>query len=342
MIPTLKDGSSERLAYEPQGVRREGKGSDGLHDSDPRVPVLWTGTVLCPSLLARWLSVSVIVVVSSVDPVACAVANEWGTPPASGDHIDGAPIRELNERMLLVRRPGLHIHDEDVDLRLPAALREARPTLVFPSIHRSERSVPSLTVHPLGNPGPSAEMGGRPRTLVPTDPRRMVSALRLLDEGAVAMGMRATYEATHHGPSVGLPAFFIEIGFGEPSHPPAEAVRFLAEVILRIAADSRDRIALGVGGGHYVPHFTDLALSRSWAFGHLLSRHALKEIDRATAAEAYARTEDVEGVVYARAQDAAHPALSRIGPRLRDQDAPSRKRGEPKGAMGDARSASGT
>lgn len=170
----------------------------------------------------------------------------------------------------------------------------------------------------------------------------MAAALRLLDEGVPMLGTRATYEATHHGPAVRLPAFFIEIGYAELPHPPPEAVRLLAEVIPRIDAASGDRVALAVGGGHYVPHFTELAVRRQWAFGHILSRHALEELDRDTATAAYAQTEGAEGVVYARAEDARHPALETVGPRLRDQDAPPRGRGVARVATGDARSASGT
>lgn len=288
------------------------------------------------------MSAEILVIASEVDPVASAVLAEWGNLPAAEGHVDGVPIRRLGENQLVLRRPGLHIHDERVDRRLPTALRETRPTLVFPSIHRSERNVPCLTVHPLGNPGPRADVGGLPRTLVPTDPRRMTGALRLLDEGAVPAGLTATFEATHHGPEVELPAFFIEIGYGELTRPPPAAIRILADVVPRIGVELSDRVALGVGGGHYVPHFTDLALRRSWAFGHLLSRHALEEIQRATAVAAYAKTPGAEGVVYARAEDARHPALEQLGPRLREQDAPLRERALPKSPTGGARSASGT
>lgn len=288
------------------------------------------------------LTVHVVVVLSAVDPVANGVAGEWGTLPAAEGHVGGTPIRRLGETVWVLRRPGPHIHDEEVDLRLPPELREARPTLVFPSIHRSERNVVSLTVHPLGNPGPENKMGGRPRTFVPTDPLRMATALRLLDERCRPLGLPATYEATHHGPAVGLPAFFIEVGSGEQADPLPDAVRILAKVIPEVDAQSADRVALGVGGGHYVPHFTELALERHWAFGHLISRHSLEEIDRASAMEAYARTEGAEGVVYSRARDADHPALAGVGPRLRDQDASPRDRGVPGQPTGGARSASGT
>jgi hypothetical protein len=47
-------------------------------------------------------------------------------------------------------------------------------------------------------------------------------------------------------------------------------------------------------------------------------------------------------VVYARAEDARHPALETVGPRLRDQDARPRERGAARVATDGARSASGT
>jgi D-tyrosyl-tRNA(Tyr) deacylase len=288
------------------------------------------------------LSDEVLIVLAEDDPVAGAVAGVWGTLPATGLHVDGAPVRTLAPGFLALRRPGSHIRDDGLDARLPGTLREAKPVLVFPSIHRSEQNVPSLTVHPLGNPGPDARLGGRPCTLVPTDPLRMASALRVLDEGARAIGWDATFESTHHGPFLESPAFFVEVGYADLPHPPTEAVRVLAEAIPRIRPDARDRVALGVGGGHYAPHFTELALARCWAFGHLISRHSLATIDRATAESAYAQSGRAEGIVYARAQDAGHPSIAGLAPRLRDQDAPPRDVREGAGATGAARSASGT
>jgi len=285
---------------------------------------------------------ALVVVISVVDPVAEAVNAEWRSMPAAEGHVNGAPIRRLNETTLVVRRPGRHIFDDGIDQLLPDSVRRDRPTLVFPSIHRSEQNVHSLTVHPLGNLGPRAELGGRPRTLVPTNARRMVAALRLLDEQGEALNLPATYEATHHGPTVELPAFFIEIGSGLSEAPSPEAVRVLAKVIAEMGCATESRIAVGVGGGHYVPHFTDLALHRNWAFGHLISRHALEELDPATAARAYALSEGAEGVVYSRAQDAMHPALHGLGPRLRDQDASPRTRGSRGPTTAGGRSASGT
>jgi len=265
-----------------------------------------------------------LIVVSEEDPVAREVALAWGTPPATGDHVDGAAIRVLSETALLLRRPGFHVHDDRLDAHLPPRLRELGTTLVFPSIHRSERNVPCLTVHPLGNFGDSAEVGGRPRVLVPTDPLLMTSALRALAERGEGAGVSATFEATHHGPELELPAMFVEIGYGTDPAPPPAAVRVLSDVIPHLQRGEGDRVALAVGGGHYAPHFTDLALKRRWAFGHIISRHALDGLDASMARAAFDQSKGADGWVTARAEDAGHRALMSIGKRLRDSEAPLR------------------
>jgi D-tyrosyl-tRNA(Tyr) deacylase len=277
-----------------------------------------------------------LIVVSDEDPVATRVADQWGTPPATGEHVDGAAIRALSTDALLLRRPGLHIHDERLDARLPAPMHARGVTLVFPSIHASESKVPCLTVHPLGNPGDSAEVGGRPRALVPTDPPRMAGVLRVLSERSGEAGVEATYEATHHGPELALPAMFVEIGYGADSEPSEAAVRILAETLPHLVRPEGDRVALAVGGGHYAPHFTDLALKRRWAFGHILSRHALATLTKEIAVEAYQKTVGADGWVAARQDDAGYSALSGIGPRRRDSDAENRPRtaANPTGASG--------
>jgi D-tyrosyl-tRNA(Tyr) deacylase len=265
-----------------------------------------------------------LIVVSEEDPVAREVATAWGTPPATGEHVDGAAIRTLSETALLLRRPGFHIHDERLDARLPPRLRELGPTLVFPSIHRSERNVSCLTVHPIGNVGDSAVVGGRPRVLVPTDPPLMTAALRALAQRGEGAGLSATFEATHHGPALELPAMFVEIGYGTDLAPPPEAVRVLSEVIPHLHRGEGDLVALAVGGGHYAPHFTDLALKRRWAFGHIISRHALAGLDATTARAALDQSKGADGWVAARAEDAGHRALTSVGKRLRDSEAPLR------------------
>ncbi len=270
------------------------------------------------------MGIEYLVVVSEADPVAVRVAERWGTPPSLGDHVDGVPIRTLSPRAGLLRRTVVHVRDDRLDARLPESMRLRRIPLVFPSIHRSERGIESLTVHPLGNPDASADVGGRPGVLVPTDPRRMVDALRRLQDVSLSLGVPASYEATHHGPELGHPAFFVEIGYGERPEPPEPSVRALAKILPELAEDPSDHVALGVGGGHYAPHFSDLVRRRHWAFGHILSRHALERLAPGIPASAYALTPGAEGILFARAQDRELPGWKGAGPQLREGLAPVR------------------
>ena len=265
----------------------------------------------------------ILLVASEIDPVARRLAEVWGAVPPTDWTVDGVRLRRWAKGPYYIRRPTLHIHDEQLDTKLPPELLRQQPTLVFPSIHRSRQNIRCLTVHPLGNPGASAEVGGRPRSLVPTDPELMTATLRVVADEARALGRTTTYEATHHGPELSLPAFFVEIGYGDLPGPPEEEIACLARILPSLSRPAGgNRIALGVGGGHYAPHFTDLALRRRWAFGHILSRHALEEVDPATAREALRLTPRAEGILYARASDQQLPALGDLAPRLREGDAP--------------------
>jgi D-tyrosyl-tRNA(Tyr) deacylase len=262
-----------------------------------------------------------LIVVAELDPVAFAIAGQWGTPPTTGFRVGDVPIRQLSEHAGLLRRAELHIQDDLLGAQLPLELRSARLPLVFPSVHRSESGTPTVTVHPLGNPGPTADVGGRPRSLVATAPRLQTHALRRIAEVGPAEGFAATFEATHHGPYLENPAFFVEIGIKDEDPPPDGLVKSYARILPDLHEDPMDRIALGVGGGHYAPRFTDLALRRQWAFGHILSRHGLATMSEATAHDALRRTPGAEGILFHRAEDERTPLFRSIGPHLRETDA---------------------
>lgn len=282
-----------------------------------------------------------LVVLSEEDPVAQGVAELWGDLPSVGEHVDGAAVRGLTPEVWTLRRPGFHIHDERLDLKLPASLRSGSTSLAFASVHRSESGQRCLTVHPLGNPGPEAELGGLPRTLVPADARGSTAVLRRLSEDGSGLGLKATYEATHHGPELQLAAFYAEIAVPEDGAPSEEEVRVLARALQEALPDDSDRVTVGVGGGHYAPHFSDLALARHWAFGHILSRHALEGLTPQVARAALEATIGASGLLFARAQDREHPAFNGLGPMLREGEAPRRGR-EQSPATSGSRPASGT
>jgi D-aminoacyl-tRNA deacylase len=238
-------------------------------------------------------------------------------------HVDGAPVRRLRDGVGLLRRAGAHIHDDGLRVGVEAVGSEL-PTLVFPSIHWSASATQALTVHPLGNPSPSAEVGGTGGQLTPADARRMTDALRRQAEVGRQIGWRVSFEATHHGPWLRQPAFFVEIGSAAPERPPEEAVRGLAAFLPELRVDPSDRVAIALGGGHYAPHFTELALQRKWAVGHILPRHALAERGPERVQQAFDLTPGATGALYHSAKEAQEAPWGDRIPRLRDSDAPRR------------------
>jgi D-tyrosyl-tRNA(Tyr) deacylase len=266
-----------------------------------------------------------LVVVSDEDPLAALIAEPWGTPSSVGEFVEGSPLRQLAPDVELLRRPILHIFDAGLSHALPPRLRSV--PIVFPSQHRSESGIACLTVHPLGNFGPTAEVGGEPGRLTPTAARLMTDALRAAVEPAEAVGVPATFEATHHGPLLHQPAFFVEIADALSETDRRLVAGPLADALKDLAEDPSDRVAIGVGGGHYAPHFTELALRRRWAFGHLVPRHALGDITPDVQRQLREGFPAPEGALFQRASDADRLEWKNWGPRLRESDAPARPSG---------------
>ncbi len=281
-----------------------------------RAPLARGGTVLD----RRYL-----IVVSEADAVAVEIARHWGTPPSTGEFVGGTPLRSLSDAVLLLRRRPLHVEDSELGAQLGSVVPDL--PIVFPSRHRSESRIACVTVHALGNLGEVAELGGEPRRVVPAAPRLMADALREFHGVAATVGLPASYEATHHGPLLHQPAFFAEIAESVPPGPRATLSRAVAEVLADLDEDPADRVAIGVGGGHYAPHFTELALGRRWAFGHIASRHAGETVNAEVVERLRAATPGSDGALFQRVSDADDPVWAGLGPRLRDADAPRRPTG---------------
>jgi len=201
---------------------------------------------------------------------------------------DGRETWRLRD-LMLVTIPELHLDRDHLDRDLESAFGEPVDLVVYLSKHRSESRRPSLTVHPIGNPG-TAEFGGQPETLVPSAPRWMTAALRGLRREVRALSYEVTFEATHHGPYVAAPTFFIEQGSAEREWSDLAASRAIARVLLDLEPLDAP-VAIGLGGGHYVPRHTDLACRRRIAFGHLLATYALERAEPGMLEQAVERTE---------------------------------------------------
>ena len=154
--------------------------------------------------------------------------------------------------------------------------------IIFPSKHVSEKGVISYTVHSEGNWSNSAELGGRPNELSFAIPDMMAKSLKALASNPTnAIG--AVYEATHHGPLLQRPSYFIEFG-GPENIVRNPGQKFLAVVARAISETLNgpnveyDKVAIGIGGSHYPSKFTKLALEGKYCFSHIMSRHYIDRL----------------------------------------------------------------
>jgi D-aminoacyl-tRNA deacylase len=192
--------------------------------------------------------------------------------------------------------PDEHIYHDNVDLELAEFLGEKPNAIIYASRHRSESGKRSLTVHPIGNFG-KAEFGGKEKTLVPSSPHLMTQALRILKVKANSLDFSVSFEATHHGPYLQTPTFFIEIGSDEEAWRDEKAGLAIAETIMELR-EIKHPVGIGIGGGHYVPRITDVALERKISFGHIIPTYALSNITSEMAQWVLEATEGVRNAYF--------------------------------------------
>jgi len=166
--------------------------------------------------------------------------------------------------------PDLHIFAEDVDLKAKDMGVDASE-MIFLSRHRAATEIPTLTVHPIGNFN-VAEFGGKNRTLVKTSPSLMTGLLRSM-ASKDTRHFRVSFEVTHHGPFVNIPATFIEIGSEITQWSNKHAAKLLADSILETKGEDNEKV-IGIGGGHYAPRFTEIATHFKVDFGHMIPEYA--------------------------------------------------------------------
>jgi D-aminoacyl-tRNA deacylase len=151
--------------------------------------------------------------------------------------------------------------------------------IIFMSRHSSASGTSAFTVHPMGNWGPEARLGGLPNTLSVAAPSLMLSILRSFEKSGISI--ESTYEATHHGPALKTPSLFAEFGGNEATINDKNTAAGLAAAVHRSIMSMQDatnnysRVVLGIGGTHYPSKFTKLAREKSYAFSHIMPKHAI-------------------------------------------------------------------
>jgi D-aminoacyl-tRNA deacylase len=201
-----------------------------------------------------------------------------------------------NGQHLFVETEELHIYCNGIDRKIrECGFNENYSCLVFLSSHRSVSGKPSITFHPVGNIG-TAELGGKERSLSPSSPALMTHYLLAAHRTDLREHYDITFEATHHGPLVEMPALFAEIGSTEEQWTDSYTAEALARIVLN-AEEAEGINVIGIGGGHYCPRFRDIALRKKVNFGHVVSHHYVELLDASMCLELKAKSPDTENFI---------------------------------------------
>jgi D-aminoacyl-tRNA deacylase len=191
------------------------------------------------------------------------------------------------------------VNTEIVDTQFLCSLF-APHLIIFLSRHSSAKGIPTLSVHTPGNLS-EAKFGGKPRTVSISPAGAMKNALlemaKLVNERK--LDYEVSYECTHHGPSLSSPAMFVELGSSMKQWKDTKAAGVVADAAVAAVSEcSGCSAALGIGGPHYNKKFTKLALSTQRAFGHMIPKYALGEVDAEIIRQCVERTlEPLDSVI---------------------------------------------
>ena len=166
--------------------------------------------------------------------------------------------------------------------------------IVFISRHSSASGKPTLSVHTPGNFA-EAGLGGLPREVSVSPATAMRDALKALlhNKEELNLNYEVSYECTHHGPSLSLPAMFVELGSSEiqwSDSKAAQAVAHSAMIAIANFHKTADSAVLGIGGTHYNQKFTQMALAGEAIFGHMIPKYSVSTIDSAILSQCMAKT----------------------------------------------------
>lgn len=155
--------------------------------------------------------------------------------------------------------------------------------VLFISRHSSTSGTPTLSVHAPGNLA-AAELGGIPRRVSVAPANAMREALKMMIKlkEEKSLNYEVSYEGTHHGPSLDVPTMFVELGSSRIQWGDRKAAETVADASMEAVKkfdDRRAKAVVGIGGPHYNNRFTRMALEKELAFGHMIPKYAVSNID---------------------------------------------------------------
>ena len=187
---------------------------------------------------------------------------------------DGTNTYLGHDDTVLMTIDRMHVHAENIDQKARDFGIRFDEMIVL-SKHSSASGKPTLTVHPIGN-YKGNDLGGKVQTLVRPTPHTMTESLRRIKALNDTSVFEVSFEVTHHGPYVDVPTMYIEIGSDDNHWGDEHAANILVESLL--TEENKDYpVVVGVGGGHYAPRFTELALTHKVDIGHMVPTYQTKD-----------------------------------------------------------------
>ncbi|MDI9642805.1 MAG: D-aminoacyl-tRNA deacylase [Archaeoglobales archaeon] len=236
-----------------------------------------------------------LVICSTVDPASLNIMSHLLTmgcfeKKKHGDYVfhveNDFAIAEVEERL---------IYADNIDQKLSKFFEFDE--ILFVSRHSSKDGRKILTAHVSGNVGDNI-YGGLSKRLAKPSPITIKNfVLALKSKLNKIPDFEFTLEATHHGPSeISKPSAFYEIGSTEVEWEDGLAGEVVAEAIFEAIRDSRKdwKIAVGIGGTHYVPRQTEIILDTVFTFGHNFAKYTFEKLD----AEILRRAVELSGANY--------------------------------------------
>ncbi|CAH9114984.1 unnamed protein product [Cuscuta europaea] len=238
-----------------------------------------------------------LVVATTTDPASYGPATALLSMPGwtPGPNLDPGVRSFSNQHLRLLQHDKRIVEEDDLDLRWNKVFGESVDEVIFLSKHTAVSNRPALTIHPIGVPhlkeGDVPPQGGRPGWAAPPNPRMgpwLILLKKIAHDHNLLPEFEITLEATHHGPITTKPTMFIEIGSTEEYWKREDAAQVVALLIwegLGLGGGTaigtwnrrteKNKVLLGLGGGHYVPRHMDIIQKDGGWVGHLLSGYSL-------------------------------------------------------------------
>jgi D-aminoacyl-tRNA deacylase len=182
------------------------------------------------------------------------------------------------QKVIMLTLSGESVQAQELPTSFPSA-----KMVVFISRHSSRSGKPTLSVHAPGNFA-KADLGGLALQVSVAPASAMGNALKALHHNKTLLSLdyEVSYECTHHGPSLTVPAMFVELGSSEAQWKDPTAAQAVANAAIDAIANFANpavSAALGIGGPHYSEKFTRMAITGEAIFGHIIPKYAISGID---------------------------------------------------------------